>query len=203
MGLRPTQGDEKRLLPRPLSHGSVALTFVISTEAKRSGEISVLTPLPGDVFRPEESWTCGPPKVMKNVFCPRPLSHGSVALTFVISTEAKRSGEISVLTPLPGDVFRPEESWACGPPKVMKNVFCPRPLSHGSVALTFVISTEAKRSGEISVLTPLPGDVFRQSAAQWRNPRFLFGSHAAREPQSNVVGHEGIRAGPKLCRAKP
>jgi hypothetical protein len=33
MGLRPTQGDEKRLLPRPLSHGSVALTFVISTEA--------------------------------------------------------------------------------------------------------------------------------------------------------------------------
>ena len=72
MGLRPTQGDEKRLLPRPLSHGSVALTFVISTEAKRSGEISVLTPLPGDVFRQ----------------CPRPLSHGSVALTFVISTEA-------------------------------------------------------------------------------------------------------------------
>jgi hypothetical protein len=46
---------------------------------------------------------------------------------------------------------------------VMKNAFCPRPLSHGSVALTFVISTEAKRSGEISVLTPLPGDVFRQS----------------------------------------
>jgi hypothetical protein len=25
----------------------------------------------------------------------------------------------------------------------MKNVFCPRPFSHGSVALTFVISTEA------------------------------------------------------------
>jgi hypothetical protein len=36
----------------------------------------------------------------------------------------------------------------------MKNAFCARPLSHGSVALTFVISTEAKRSGEISVLTP-------------------------------------------------
>jgi hypothetical protein len=33
MGLRPTQGDEKRLLWRPLSHGSVALAFVISTEA--------------------------------------------------------------------------------------------------------------------------------------------------------------------------
>jgi hypothetical protein len=29
--------------------------FVISTEAKRSGEISVLTPLLGNVFRPESS----------------------------------------------------------------------------------------------------------------------------------------------------
>jgi hypothetical protein len=38
---------------------------------------------------------------------------------------------------------RTEESWACGPPKVMKNAFCPRPLSHGDVALTVVISTEA------------------------------------------------------------
>jgi hypothetical protein len=28
----------------------------------------------------------------------------------VISTEAKRSGGISVLTPLPGNVFRPERS---------------------------------------------------------------------------------------------
>jgi hypothetical protein len=27
----------------------------------------------------------------------------------------------------------------------MKNAFCPRPFSHGSVALTFVISTEAYR----------------------------------------------------------
>jgi hypothetical protein len=47
---------------------------------------------------------------MKNAFCPRPLSHGSAALTFVISTEAQRSGEISVLTPLLGYVFRPERS---------------------------------------------------------------------------------------------
>ena len=29
------------------------------------------------------------------------------------------------------------------PTQVMKNAFCPRPLSDGSVALTFVISTEA------------------------------------------------------------
>jgi hypothetical protein len=51
MGLRPTQGDEKRLLSEAALHESAALPFVISTEAQRSGEISVLTPLPGNVFR--------------------------------------------------------------------------------------------------------------------------------------------------------
>jgi hypothetical protein len=63
MGLRPTQGDEKRLLSKVTLHGSAALPFVISTEAQLSGEISVLTPLPGNVFRQEESWACGPAKV--------------------------------------------------------------------------------------------------------------------------------------------
>ena len=55
MGLRPTQGDEKRLLSEAALHGSAALPFVISTEAQRSGEISVLTPLPGNVFSTERS----------------------------------------------------------------------------------------------------------------------------------------------------
>ena len=55
MGLRPTQGDEKRLLSEAALHESAALPFVISTEAQRSGEISVLTPHPGNVFRPERS----------------------------------------------------------------------------------------------------------------------------------------------------
>jgi hypothetical protein len=55
MGLWPAKGDENAFCPRPLSHGSAALTFVISTEAQRSGEISVLTPLPGNVFRPSEA----------------------------------------------------------------------------------------------------------------------------------------------------
>ena len=71
--------------------------------------------------RPEWSWPSGPPKVMKNAFRSATIFHGSVTLPFVISTEAKRSGEISVLTPLPGNVFRLEESWACGRPKVMKS----------------------------------------------------------------------------------
>jgi hypothetical protein len=39
----------------PQAHRSAALTFVISTEAQRSGEISVLTRLPGNVFRPERT----------------------------------------------------------------------------------------------------------------------------------------------------
>ena len=54
MGQRPTQGDEKRLLSEAALHGSAALPFVISTEAQRSGEISVLTPPPGNVFRRAE-----------------------------------------------------------------------------------------------------------------------------------------------------
>jgi hypothetical protein len=36
----------------------------------------------------------------------------------------------------------PEWSWACGPPKGMKNAFCPATALHGSVALPFVTPTE-------------------------------------------------------------
>jgi hypothetical protein len=39
-----------------------------------------------------------------------------------------------------------------GAPKVMKNALCPATTLLGSATLPFVISTEAKRSGEISVL---------------------------------------------------
>jgi hypothetical protein len=47
-----------------------------------------------------------------------------------------------------------------GPPKVMKNASSPKPRTHGSATFPFVISTGAQRSGEISVLTPLLGNVF-------------------------------------------
>jgi len=50
---------------------------------------------------------------------------------------------------VPGNVFRPEESWAKGPPKVMKNGSCSATTVAGSAALPFVISTGAQRSGEI------------------------------------------------------
>jgi hypothetical protein len=41
---------EGGLGPATTFYGTFALSFVISTEAQRSGEISVLTPLPGNVF---------------------------------------------------------------------------------------------------------------------------------------------------------
>ena len=44
---------------------------------------------------------------------------------------------------------RPEESWAKGPPKAMKNGSCSATTAAGSAALPFVISTGAQRSGEI------------------------------------------------------
>jgi hypothetical protein len=51
------------------------------------------------------------------------------------------------------------------PTKVMKNDFCSATSLSGSAALPFVISTEAKRSGEISVWILFLGNVFRQSEA--------------------------------------
>ena len=45
--------------------------------------------------------------------------------------------------------FSTEESWAFGPPKVMKNGSYSATTLTGSTALPFVISTEAQRSGEI------------------------------------------------------
>src|ERR1700679_447742 len=51
----------------------------------------------------------GPPRVMKQL-CSATTLPGSAALPFVISTGAKRSGEISVWTLCPGN-----ESWTSGP----------------------------------------------------------------------------------------
>jgi hypothetical protein len=43
--------------------------------------------------------------------------------------------------------------------KLMKNSFCPATALHGSVALPFVIPSEAEGS---AVLRTIPGNVFRQ-----------------------------------------
>jgi hypothetical protein len=50
MGLRPSQGDKKGSRSATILPGSIALPFVISTEAQRSGEISVWMLFLGNVF---------------------------------------------------------------------------------------------------------------------------------------------------------
>src|SRR6202041_2821678 len=95
MGLRPTQGDEKRVLLSnyccwkrrpPLCH--------LDRSAAQWRDLRCQRSLPGNVFRPEKSWPFGPPKVMKNGSCSATTVAGSAALPFVISTGAQRSGEI-------------------------------------------------------------------------------------------------------------
>jgi hypothetical protein len=50
MGLRPTEGDEKRLGPATTFYGTVALSFVIPSEAEGS---AVPRTCLGNVFRTE------------------------------------------------------------------------------------------------------------------------------------------------------
>jgi hypothetical protein len=61
--------------------------------------------------------------------------------------------------------FRQRSHGPLGPPKVMKNGFSSATALPVSTGLPFVISTEAKRSGEISVWMLFLGNVFRQSEA--------------------------------------
>jgi hypothetical protein len=95
------------------------------------------------------SWKCFSTEVMKDALCPATALHGSVALPFVIPTEAKRSGEICSSADL---------SWKCFSTEVMKNALCPATALHGSVALPFVIPSVAEGS---AVPQTFPGNVFR------------------------------------------
>jgi hypothetical protein len=52
---------------------------------------------------------------------------------------------------------RPVESWACGPPKVTKNILRTATTLHGRVPLPFVIPSEAEGS---AVPRTIPGNVF-------------------------------------------
>jgi hypothetical protein len=107
-GLWPTQADENQLLFSNHTPGSTALPFVIPTGAQRSGGTCGSAPLSWKCFSTEESWAFSPPKAMKNRFSSATTLSGRATLPFVISTEAKRSGEISVwMLPL-GNVFSTE-----------------------------------------------------------------------------------------------
>jgi hypothetical protein len=90
-----------------------------------------------------------------------------------MSFDTQRSGEISVWMLSLGNVFRPEKSWAFGSPKAMKSSFCPVTAVPGSAALTFVISTGAQRSGEISVWMHSLGNAFSTE----RTRIFYFAPH--------------------------
>jgi hypothetical protein len=147
----------------------------------------------------------GPPKVMKNAFCPATALHESAPLPFVIPSEAEGSAvqyfgpnEFVIPTEANPDfchapldkvacapfrkerrmkfaeatnlhrksgiaqwrdllfrgpfleIFSTEESWACGPSKVMKNTFCPATALPGSIALPFVIPSSQLACGKLS-----------------------------------------------------
>ena len=101
----------------------------------------------------------------------------------------ERSGEISVLTTSPGNVFRGSNRWAFGPPKEMKNrVRLMEALPSGSylpsrpVGPARQTSAQPGRAGisDRNILErrrcgtpPQDGNVFRQSVAEWRDLRFL------------------------------
>src|SRR5712672_2702270 len=58
MGLRPTYEDENGFYSATSLPGTTTLSFVISTGAQRSGEISVWIPLLGNVFRRSVRLAC-------------------------------------------------------------------------------------------------------------------------------------------------
>ena len=101
MGLRPPQGDEKRLLSSNRSPWKRRLPLC---HPERSRGIRSSADLSWRCFSTELSWACGPPKGMKNAFCPVTALHGSVAFPFVIPSAAEGS---AVQRTFRGNVFRP------------------------------------------------------------------------------------------------
>jgi hypothetical protein len=102
---------------------------------------------------------------MKNAFCEATSLSGSAPLPLCHLDRSEAQWRDLCVDALSWKYFSTEYSWACGPPKVMKNAFCPATSLSGSAPLPFVISTEAKRSGEISVWMLFLGYVFRPSVA--------------------------------------
>src|SRR3984957_20976825 len=120
---------------------------------------------------------------MKTGSCSATTVAGSAAHPFVISTGAQRSGEIcGVSGPFLGSVFRPEESKAKGPPKVMKNGSCSATTVAGSAALPFVIST---------------GGVMGQRPTQGDEKRVLFSNYCCWKRRPPLCHLNGRSHGPK------
>ena len=73
------------------------------------------------------------------------------------------------------------------PPKVMKNRFSSATTLSGSATLPFVISTEAQRSGEISMWMLLLGNVFLAEQSLGSNNRLAFQNPRRQHYASLVV----------------
>src|SRR5271168_1178374 len=106
----------------------------------------------GNVFSTEFRWAYGPPKVMKNGSCSATTIDGSTALPFVISTEAKRSGEICGSAAL---------SWKCVFDRVSMGL---RPTQGDEKRLLFSNDYRWKHRPPLCHLD--------RSEAQWRDLRF-------------------------------
>jgi hypothetical protein len=68
-----------------------------------------------------------------------------------------------------------------------ENAFCAATAVHGSVALPFVIPSVAEGS---AVPRTIPGNVFRQSVAEWSDLRFNFTL-----PDNSVSKHSAGKSG--------
>jgi len=101
--------------------------------------------------RPEESWACGPPKVMKK----RLLSEAALPWE-------RRPHPCHLDRSAPG--FPASLPWTR--PRVRLSL---RKGAYCSPAQPTSTGNPGERSGEISVLTPLLGSVFRQSVAERRD----------------------------------
>ena len=84
MGLRPTQGDQKRLGPATTFYRTVALSFC---HPERSRGICGSADLSWKCFSTELPWACGPPEAMRNASVQQLLS--IEPLPFPLSSRAQ------------------------------------------------------------------------------------------------------------------
>jgi hypothetical protein len=104
-----------------------------------------------------------PPKEMKNILGPPTALHGSVALPFVIPSEAEGS---AVLQAYPGNVFRGsglgfEARRAC--PELVEGATAKRQPGRKSSGIDSPTSSERRRRG---TLPPQPASVLREKHSQ-------------------------------------
>src|SRR6202789_3703404 len=162
MDLRALLEDENGFCSATTFARSAPLPFVISTEAKRSGEISVWMHLLGNVFQQSIDGPAGPPKKTKIAFIQQ-LPSLEAPLSPLSSRPKRNVVERSLCGCTYLEMFFNRASMDLRAHLEDENGFYSATTLARSTPLPFVISTEAKRSGEISVWMHLLGNVFQQS----------------------------------------